>query len=199
MKQTATAATPRRFRMRATSRAAANVERLDHFAGGVDAFGYGQPVAPRHIRLDDILVGVPEVFLVGAPDLDDVAKALGRHHGGARQAARDQRVGRDRGAVREQRDLGEVNPGLGNAAHDAVDRIARRRGLLDADEAGRLVHDTDVGEGAADINSHAKVLHDTTSFRTRARHVDVGARARAHPDMGIRVPRTARSTGEFPR
>src|SRR5205085_4005342 len=68
-----------------------------------------------------------------------------------------------------------------------------------ADKAGRLVHDTDVGEGAADINSHAKVLHDTTSFRTRARHVDVETRARAHPDMGSRVPRAARSTGEFPR
>jgi len=70
-----------------------HVERLDHGAAGVDAFGYGQPIPPRHIRFDDILVGVPEVFLVGAPDLDDIAKALGRHHGGAGQAARDQRVG----------------------------------------------------------------------------------------------------------
>ena len=185
MKQTATAATPRRFRMRATSRAAPNVERLDHLAGGVDAFGYGQPIAPRHVGFDDILVGVPEVFLVGAPDLDDVAEALGRHHGGARQAARDQGVGRDRGAVREQRHLGRGrSPALETPPMIPSIGIAGRRGLLDADEAGGLVHDADVGEGAADINSHAKVLHDTTSFRTRARHLDVGARARAHPDRG---------------
>ena len=148
-----------------------DVERFEHDAGGIDAFGHRQPVAPRHVRLDDVLVGVPEVFLVGAPDLDDVAKALGGHHGGARQPARDQGIGRDRGAVREQRDLGEVDSGLGHPAHDAVDGVGRRRRLLDADQAGGLIHDTDVGEGAADVNGHANVLHDATSFHTRARHL----------------------------
>jgi hypothetical protein len=161
-----------------------HVERLDHFAGGVNAFGYGQSVPPRYIRFDDILVGVPEVFLVGASDFDDVAKTLGRHYGGAGQAARDQGVGCDRGPVREQRDLGKVNPGLGNAAHDAIDGITGRRRLLDADEAGCLVHDADVGEGAADIDSHAKILRHWASFRTRTRHGEVEACARAHPDLG---------------
>ena len=109
--------------------------------------------------MNDILVGVPEVFLVGAPDLDDVAETLGGHHRRAREPARDQRVGRDRGPVREQRDLGEVDPGLGHTAHDPVDRIGGRRRLLNADEAGCLVHDADIGKGAADVDGHAKVLH----------------------------------------
>ncbi|MNT40470.1 hypothetical protein D3C72_1767860 [compost metagenome] len=75
------------------------VERRDDPALRIDALGHHQPVAPRHIGRHHVLVSVPEVFLVGAADLDHVAEAAGADHGRARQAPRDQRIGGNGGAM----------------------------------------------------------------------------------------------------
>src|SRR5581483_7246960 len=135
------------------------VERLDHLAGVVDPLGHLEAVAPADVRRRDVLVGVPEVVLRAPADLDHVAEVPRRDHRRRRQVARDQRVRRDGRAVREEDDVAEVDPGLGDAGHDRVDRIGARRHLPHLDLAAVLVEDADVRERAADVDGHAQVPH----------------------------------------
>ena len=85
------------------------VQRRHDAPGGIHALTHRQPVAARDVGARHVLVRVPEIFLVGTTDFDHVAESLGADHGGARQPARDQRIGRDRGAVGKERHLGEVD------------------------------------------------------------------------------------------
>ncbi len=130
-----------------------------------DAFAHGQAVAARDVGLGHVLVGVPKVFLVGAPDLDHVAKALGADHRRARQVAGDQRVGRHGRPVREHGHVRQVDPRLVDAVHDRAHRVVRGRGgLLDPDRAGRLVHDADVCEGAPHVDGDSGIGHAGVLF-----------------------------------
>ena len=140
------------------------VQRGDDIARRVHALVHRQAVTARDIGAGNVLVGVPQVFLVGAADLDHVAEAFRAHHRGARQAAGDQRVGGHRGAVRQQGDFGEIDVAFFQAGHEPVDRVRCRCGLGNPDQPGRLIEDTDVGESSADIDGHAKCGHGSAGF-----------------------------------
>jgi hypothetical protein len=155
MKQTATCDLAR----------ALHVERRDHLARGVDALRDREAVTSRHIGRRHVLVDVPDVIFVGAADLDHVAEALGTHHGGAGQAPRDQSIRRDRRAVREQNDVGEVHATRLEPLHHAVDRIRGRAGLGDPDDARVLIQDADVREGPANVDGHAQVGQNRSPTR----------------------------------
>ncbi len=75
------------------------VERRDDLAGVVDPLCHLEAVAAADVRRRDVLVGVPEILLRAAADLDHVAEAARRHHRRRRQVARDERVRRDRRSV----------------------------------------------------------------------------------------------------
>ena len=141
------------------------VERRDDLARGVDALRDREAVAARHIRRRHVLVDVPDVVLVGAADLDHVAEALRAHHGGAGQATGDQSIRRHRRAVGEQDDVGEVHATRAEPLHHAVDRIRRRAGLGDPDDARVLIQDADVREGPADVDGHAQVGQNRSPTR----------------------------------
>jgi hypothetical protein len=108
------------------------------------------------VRRREVLVGVPEIVAVAAADLDHVAEALRRHHRRRRQLARDQRVGGDRRAVREEDDVLERDACLADALEHALDRVGGAGDLGDAQRVAGLVEDADVGEGSADVDCDAK-------------------------------------------
>ena len=182
MKQTATDSTPRRRRIRATSRASSSSSGVEHLAVVADALGHLEPVAAPHVRRRDVGVGVPQVLLRAAPDLDHVAEALRRDHRDGREPARDQRVGGDRGAVREEDGVAQVDARLAHAGHHALHRVGRRRrDLRDADRRGGLVQDADVGEGATDVDRHAN-RHQTCAC---SRSISTRRRILPDADFGI--------------
>ena len=129
------------------------VQRLDDVAGVVDALAHLEAVAAAHVRRRDVLVGVPEVVLRPAPDLDHVAEPRRRHHRDLREAAREERVRGDRRAVREEADLVQVDAGGADAVEHRLHRVGgRRRNLRDPRARARLLEHEDVGERAADID-----------------------------------------------
>jgi hypothetical protein len=64
--------------------------------------------------------------------------------------------------MREERDFPQIDAGLLDTRHDAIDRIGRRRRLFDTDQPCRLIHDADIGESATDIHGNAQILHRTS-------------------------------------
>ena len=157
------------------------VDGLEHLAVVPHPLAHLEAVAAADVRRRDVLVGVPEVFLRAAADLDHVAEALGRDHGRAREVARDQRVRGHGRAVREddrrragRRSAAPRTPSITASIGSAgVDGHLRHR-----DHAGVLVEHADVGERAADVAGHAQPRHDcpriagirgtTTARRSRA-------------------------------
>ena len=118
--------------------------------------GRDEHIVQRHVdRLD------------AAPDLDAVAEALGGDHAGLGAAAGEQDVGGERGAVHQDFDLAEEfldvefveARRLLHRIHQADRWIARRRRSLELLQQPRLVHHQAVGEGAADVDTNALVLH----------------------------------------
>ncbi len=132
------------------------VERDHNAPLGVHPLGYRKPVATRDVWPGDVLVGVPEIFLVGAADFDHVAKSLGADHRRTRQAAGDQRVGRDGGAVGEQRHVGQIDVFLCETREKALDWVFAGRGLGDAHHPRGLVEQTEVSESATDIDGYTQ-------------------------------------------
>jgi hypothetical protein len=161
------------------------IERSDDGALGIHALGDDETIPSRDIRLHHVLVGIPELFLVGAPDFDDVTKALGADHGGPRQSPSDKSIGGHSRPMREQRHLAEIDSGLVEAGHDGVDRVLGRRCLLDADEAGRIIHDADVGKGAADIHGHAQVLQGILSCSRPVLRATLGSARKTGPILPL--------------
>ena len=101
-----------------------------------------------------------------ARDVEDVAEALGRDQADGGALVRECDVGRDGRAVQEVVDLRQLHAALLAEAIDALDDAAGRivgrgRDLVDGDLAGFLVHEDQVGEGAADVYSDA--LHGCCS------------------------------------
>ena len=146
------------------------VDRLQDLAVVADPLVHLEAIAPADVRRRHVLVGVPEVFLRAAADLDDVAEAGRRDHRGAREGARDQRVRRDGRSVREDGHVAQVD--LGRVAHavdDGVDRVGGRRGdLRHGHGAGVLVEDADVGERPADVDGDSQPAHGSSITSSRA-------------------------------
>ena len=136
------------------------VERDQHVAVGRQPFADGEAADARHQRLRpvDHQVVMVEPLLVAL--LDDVAKALGGDQRGARTLALDQRIGRQRGAMDEDPDIGGRQRRLTQHGVDAVEHAAfrgvgRGQDLAARPPAGDLEHD--IGEGAADIGGELDV------------------------------------------
>ena len=150
---------------------------------GLDAYGH-EPVAHRvHARLvqRDVRLAfgghalahletqrafdqrqvLAEIQVVGvrpvdAPDLVDVAKALGDEQRGLRAGALDHGVDGDGRSVQEQRGVAKARTGLGYALRDALDEApGSRQRLAEQQPAAALVERSDVGEGAADVGGEA--------------------------------------------
>ena len=99
------------------------VERGHHLAGVIDPLGHLEAVTAADVRRRDIGVGVPQVCLRAAADLDHVAKVLRRHHRRRREVARDQRVRGHGGPVREQHDVAQVDARVDDACNHGIDRV----------------------------------------------------------------------------
>src|SRR5207302_956932 len=98
-----------------------------------------------------------------APDLEDVAKALGGDHAGAGALALEQRVDADRRAVDHQPTVREVDGGLLGAAEDAIEQLRRcAEGLGVDDGPGGLIERHEIRERPADVDAdpecHARAL-----------------------------------------
>ncbi len=118
---------------------------------------------------DDALGLHPEVRVAVAlghrlaRDLEEVPEACGDDEAERVDLALQQRVGRDRRAVRQAGEVRRRAPGLAEDAGDALDepdRGVRRRArdLRDRDPARRAVHRDDVGERAAGVDADAEAL-----------------------------------------
>ena len=115
---------------------------------------------------------VVHVVAALAPDLERVAEACRGEQSRPRALALDQRVGRERGAMD-----GRVHVAGGNAAVveqsvdtllDAVSGILRRgEDLADAQRAGALVHEHEVGERSADIDANPRWHEGKFTIRCR--------------------------------
>ena len=86
-----------------------------------------------------------------AAELEDVAEALGGDQAGAGEAALEQGVGGDGGAVDEEVDAVEGRGGGVEGGEDAGGLVRGGRGLDEAD--GGAVEEDQVGEGAADVDA----------------------------------------------
>ena len=131
------------------------VERRDDPAARVDALRHDKAQAARHQgrRQVDIDVVLLEAVLV--PDLDRVAEPLGRNQRGPGALALDDRVGRQRRAVDNDRQIGRHQPGFAqHRAHRVDDGAFRSLGSgqdLRAEPAP-VRFQRDIGKGAADID-----------------------------------------------
>ena len=85
------------------------VELADDAAGVVEPLRDLEPVAAPDVRRRDVAVGVPQLLLPAAADLDHVAEAAGRDQRGRGEVARDQRVGGHGRAVGEDLDVVQVD------------------------------------------------------------------------------------------
>ena len=134
------------------------VERLHDGALRVDPLGHLEAEVARHEDGGSVLEEIVEARPGGAAQLEDVAQAPRRDERRAGAPALEEGVGHHGGGVGEPGDLGRRHPALprGGAQrldHAAAEVAGRRRDLDHADPAPRLVHEHDVGEGAADVDA----------------------------------------------
>src|SRR5262249_46790235 len=96
-----------------------------------------------------------EIVSVGAidpPNLVDIAKTLGDDERGASPGALEDRIDRNRRAVKKEPRRGIVGARLFDACRDAFDQVMRgRERLAERELAAVLVEDRDVGERSPDI------------------------------------------------
>ena len=132
------------------------VDLRNHLSRIIDPLGDDETVAAADVGSRHFLVGVPEIVARAAPDFDHVLKAPGRDHNGGRETPRDQGVGCERCAVREQHHVLELDAAELDAFDHAVDRIGGGRRLGHVHLAGILVKDAKIGKSSADIASHSE-------------------------------------------
>ena len=136
------------------------VERPQLGAEKIEAAADLADMAKRH----DALRLHPEIRIAVAfghrlaGDLENVAEAFRDDEPEAADLALKERIGRDRGAVRQHAEIVDARAGLAengmHAAHQRDRGIGRRRGNLgDAHRAGGVVDADDVGEGAAGVDA----------------------------------------------
>ncbi len=123
------------------------VQGRDDIPRVVDALPHLQPVPPLDVGGRYVLVGVPDILLRGAANLQDVPKAWSRDEAGAGQLPGDQGVGANGGAVGEQAEAREVRARLLQPVQDPLGGVLGRGGRLRGpDLAGVLVKDNDIGK-----------------------------------------------------
>ena len=120
-------------------------------------FRHLEPVLARHQGGRIVLLEVEHVGTDLPADLQEVAEALGGDQQDLAAAALDQGVRGDRAAVRETRDLPEVDAlTLGHGLEALQDRaggiVRCRRGLVHREGTACIVEGVEIGEGAADID-----------------------------------------------
>ena len=130
----------------------------DNLALRIDPFGDLEPPAPRHQHRGRILQQIVQIGARRPPQFQDIAHAARRDEAGARALVLQQRVGDHRGGMRQQRYIGRIDAVGIQPLADAVDHrlaeiLRRGRQFGDGDAAGVLLHQGDVGEGAADIDA----------------------------------------------
>ena len=136
------------------------LEGSEHRPLVIDALAHGQHIAARHERGGGVPVGVEQVGTVRPASAEHVPHPLGCHQSGVGAVALDDRVGRDRGAVLERRELLRGYGCLVECIEDALDELRRRRRGLDGDDFMRLlVVGDEVGEGSADVDGYAELPH----------------------------------------
>ncbi len=96
----------------------------------------------------------PGLAAVAAAHLQHVAEARGHDHAGFRALALEQRVGADRRAVHDGRELGEIGLALGDAFDEADRLVALGRGdFARLGFAGGFVEEEQIGERAAHVHA----------------------------------------------
>jgi len=115
----------------------------------------------RHERRGRVDEQVVHVVAALVPDLERVAKALGGEQSRPRALALDQRVRGQRGAVNDRADAAGIHARVVQQRLDALldamgGILGGRQHLADADGAGDLVDDDEIGERAADVHAAAR-------------------------------------------
>ena len=128
------------------------VERGHHRAGGVDPLRHLEAALARHDGLE-AAEHAPRVGPGAPAELERIAEALGGDEGAAHALALQHGVGADRGAVDDRLEAGRRLAERGEACHEAVGLVRRRRRHLgDAHGCGGGIDQEQVGKGAADID-----------------------------------------------
>ena len=136
------------------------IERAELLAEEVEAAADFAHVAQRHdaLRLHPE-IGIAVALRHGlAGDFQDMAETVGDDQAESGDLALQQRIGRDRRAVRQHRQIVDAGAPLAedgmNAAHQSDRGVRRRRrNLGHAHRAGPVVDTDDVGKGAAGIDA----------------------------------------------
>ena len=139
------------------------IGRSQHRAVVFDALRHFEAQMARHQRLGKPDAQIEEVVAALEPDIERVAEALAHEHRRRRAFAFDHRIGHQRGAVDDRRQLRDGDPGLGRDDADALDHGLRRIGsagqaLMRRDLAHLVVEEREIGERAADVDADAVAL-----------------------------------------
>jgi len=127
------------------------------------------PTEVRRKSTIDREMEIERIGAVAAPDLDQIAKSLGRHQSGLGTVALKQRVDDQRGAMADQRHIARRNFRLGEARQNAFDEIAvGSRTLGISDRAGLMIERNQIGKSAADIDGNG-VRHSSPLYFYGAR------------------------------
>ncbi len=137
------------------------VERHKDPAAGVDALAHRKTQPARHQgrrQVDIYIVLLEPVFV---PDLDRVAKALGRQQRGLGPLALDDRISSERRTVNDDRQIGRSERRLAQyrvkpLEHRALGSVRGRQDL--GAVAFTTCFERDIGKGAADINAKPSAL-----------------------------------------
>ena len=138
------------------------VQRHVDAAVGAPPLAHLEAQPPGHQRLRVVEMDVVDLGPDLTADLEKVAEPRAGDHGDAADAALDEGIGADRGAVRQPHHTAGIEPVLAQHRGDAVDdgpvRLLGRRRQLVADQpvlAGYA--DGNIGKGAPDVYSDMNI------------------------------------------
>ena len=130
------------------------VEGHEDLAARAEALRHLEASPARHERCRTPVEHVVHLEEIAAPDLEDVAEALGRDEARPGPCSLEERIDADGRAVDDEAAVRELRARLVDAAEHAVEEIARRaERLAGGDGARGLVEDDQVREGAADVDA----------------------------------------------
>ncbi len=164
------------------------IKACQYLASVVHALGDLDAVAAADVRRSHVLVGVPQVFLRTPADLDDVSEAAARYHRGTRETTGDQRIGRDRGAVREQSDVVKIDTRFLHTLQDRIDRVCAGREFFDPHFSRSIVKDADIGERASHVHGYPDAARAHFFASWRLRKLDPTPRLKIEIGSCIKMP-----------
>ena len=176
------------------------VERRDDSSISADALGDLEPMPAWDQRGGSVLEQIVEIGPCRAPQLQHVPEAARGDECSAGALLLEDRVGNDRGRMRQQPDVGS---GDAVALHSVIERrqhalgqVARRgRHLGDADGSARIVDQRHVRERAADVDTYPPGHCCFVSReRVRAQFSDAIAASTASPSRSTMVSMSCAST-----